>query len=256
MQDKDRFSEEISNSVVRLPNELSFSATQNDFILRILKLRSSERPLSRQICVHPWLDGAFDEEMTPPSSLDNPSTPKAMSTRAEMLSPSLGSISSPAMAANSLAIKDMVISQRERHMLEVDTEKTGHQLHLPPLEPSTPSIGRARKFLNSELSGKKILPSEFFGTGSTASSESAPTMLKSMSDLVVRNSDGSEVMAESTPPRAASSVTRTSLTPENSRRRLQSNLHVVTEYGAEGPQGTGRSSNDEELTAIDQYANN
>lgn len=141
MQDRERFTQEIEDSVQRLPSILNFSEELNDFILRIMKLRSSERPVTKAICLHPWLDGVFEEEW---SALDVLASPMySMKARTESFaSPSVGSLPTES------PVIDVNMSHRERHMVEQDTEKSGLQFHLPPLEPKTPSVGRARKLLN------------------------------------------------------------------------------------------------------------
>lgn len=171
MQDKERFGREIAESVARLPEELELPEQEYDFILRLLKLRSSERPVTKLICTHPWLDGAFGDMLVPP--MLDPVTPKA-SFRGDSLSPSLSGKSLGAMTPTSVDVSKVVISQRERHMLEVDTERSGHSLHLPPLEPATPSVGRARKLLNTSDAATPTAPngSLFHPNGAAANNSS------------------------------------------------------------------------------------
>jgi hypothetical protein len=171
MQDKDRFSREILDCVTKLPEELLLPEHQYDFILRLLKLRSSDRPVTKTICVHQWLDGAFDEYSLIPPMLLDPTTPKGgrLSERELSLSPSLSSKSLGSMTPTPVDMSKVMISQRERHMLEVDTVKTGLSLHLPPLEPQTPSVGRAKKFLNND----KLFPSNDSGKESSCDNGSS-----------------------------------------------------------------------------------
>jgi hypothetical protein len=191
MQDKESFGREISACVTRLPDELVLPDNQYDFILRLLKLRSSERPITKAICTHQWLEGAFDGILVPP--LMDPTTPKHSFRGDGGLSPSLSGKSLGSVTPNTVDVSKVMISQRERHMLEVDTERSGHSLHLPPIEPATPSVGRARKFLNneriftptsSESSGKDAggSNSNSNNNGTLSSSSSATALGKSASE--------------------------------------------------------------------------
>ena len=63
LQDKASFTSSIEETLRRLPRALRFSSDLNDFILRLLQLKSSKRPTIRSIASHPWLEGLLDEDM-------------------------------------------------------------------------------------------------------------------------------------------------------------------------------------------------
>jgi hypothetical protein len=60
LQSKDLFTEEIRDTVDKLPRALTFSAELNDFIMQFLILNPKDRPKCCAICRHPWLAGSFD----------------------------------------------------------------------------------------------------------------------------------------------------------------------------------------------------
>ena len=60
LQSKDLFTEEIRDTVDKLPLALTFSPELNDFIMQFLILNPKDRPKCCAICRHPWLAGAFD----------------------------------------------------------------------------------------------------------------------------------------------------------------------------------------------------
>jgi hypothetical protein len=65
LQRQDLFTEEILDTVNRLPSALTFSPELNDFIMQFLILNPEDRPKCRTICTHPWLAGAFDALLVP-----------------------------------------------------------------------------------------------------------------------------------------------------------------------------------------------
>ena len=65
LQRQDLFTEEILDTVNRLPSALTFSPELNDFIMQFLILNPEDRPKCRAICTHPWLAGAFDALLVP-----------------------------------------------------------------------------------------------------------------------------------------------------------------------------------------------
>lgn len=63
LQDKASFTESIEDTLERLPNALRFSSGLNEFILKLLQLKSSKRPAIRSIATHAWLEGLMDAEL-------------------------------------------------------------------------------------------------------------------------------------------------------------------------------------------------
>lgn len=227
LMDKDRFTADITDTLDRLPNQLPFSEGLNDFMLKFLRLHSSERPLTTSICLHPWLDGAIEREWVATAQKPHILLPHATSASGGMVtllntgstgsaaahhlhSHSNGSLSintsnsnilggggllapldavfptgnasaaspnkngltlaTPLKRTSSKREKELIntmtptatgkpthftfsnlaISERERHLIEMDTEKTGHCVHLPPIEPVSPTVGRFRKILQDD----------------------------------------------------------------------------------------------------------
>lgn len=197
LQDKSKFTEEIAHAVKVLPEHLAASlpAELNEFLVPILKVRSSERPNTEQLACHEWLegkvlDGSLSDEKEDDletrfgtmnlDGLSNPS--KSISIRIDTLgdgydSRGNGSLApSPSMSSSSLrdgrgqspgVVDPLVLRNasqamegRARHHLEAhnhpDESNTGggtsahHEIHLPPIDPPTPSVGKARKFLNRD----------------------------------------------------------------------------------------------------------
>lgn len=68
LQSKDVFTKDIKDTVDELPKSLTFSPPLNDFITQLLILNPKNRPKIRDICMHPWLDGAFEGVLVPKST--------------------------------------------------------------------------------------------------------------------------------------------------------------------------------------------
>ena len=60
LQSKEAFTFEMKDTVDKLPRALTFSTQLNDFIMQLLILNPKDRLKTRTICMHPWLEGAFD----------------------------------------------------------------------------------------------------------------------------------------------------------------------------------------------------
>ena len=81
LQSKEAFTVEISDTVDKLPLALTFDQLLNDFIMQLLVLNPDNRPKTRNICMHPWLDGAFDALLAP-----KPNAPKHKTKRRPSIS--------------------------------------------------------------------------------------------------------------------------------------------------------------------------
>jgi serine/threonine protein kinase len=176
LQDKDGFTREIEETVQQLPQHLHFTNDLNDFILRFVRMRSSERTTAKKICAHKWLDGAFDDILHELNSSSN---------RVKSYSVDSGDsteFSPPCSPGNSLnymshaqqnpqvqeknslqlqdALKHLEVDDRTRHMLEDENQHHGHHFHLPPIEPQTPSVVKARKLLVENGNNSPLLHSK------------------------------------------------------------------------------------------------
>ena len=162
LQDKEKFTEAIQETVAALPDALNFSPELNNFILKFLALRVSQRPNTVGLCGHAWLDGALDEEVFKHSlKLQMGESGKGGSFPASMGSPhvSIKNLLHLEEDANRKKIEEVFnnLSEKERLQLEmyiknqkapVEGEETHHhQMHLPPITPATPSLGNAKKIL-------------------------------------------------------------------------------------------------------------
>jgi serine/threonine protein kinase len=169
LQDKEKFTETIHDTVEQLPELLHFSAELNDFILKFLELSQSKRPTTAHLCVHPWVRSLVETELSQRAvKLDSVSTKSMRQEFADSPSQSMRNMMSPTptqlddndvdTAEERHAFIEMVfanLSDRERkHMQEYimhhkddGPDKHHAQMHLPPIVPSTPSIGNAKKIL-------------------------------------------------------------------------------------------------------------
>lgn len=171
LQDKERFTEEITKTVDRLPEVLNFSEQLNDFILRFLKLKSSERPLTKSIMRHKWLEGVIPVEVGRPLSLQqNLSSPGGAGGDGDESYPSPGRNLTVTTNRRSFEFE---VSQKER---KKTADKT---VHLPPVEPSTPNVTKARKMLHrvDELQQRAESSLEPVGGGGTRSNGMAESPL-------------------------------------------------------------------------------
>jgi len=173
LQEKEKFTEAIMNAVSTLPDALTFSPELNDFVLKFLTLKSSERPLISSLLAHPWLVEFIEMSANrmrfgsdPDISIDVDHTRSYSSESISSTSPS-GTLSFRELreiCGSPEAVKDSAeenlhraefikesISVRERKMLEDynshHVNVTDSVYHLPPIEPATPSLGKARKIL-------------------------------------------------------------------------------------------------------------
>jgi len=63
LQNKTSFTRSIEDTLRQLPRALHFTPQLNEFILKLLQLQSTKRPVIRGIATHPWLEGMMDEEL-------------------------------------------------------------------------------------------------------------------------------------------------------------------------------------------------
>lgn len=198
LQDKEKFTETIHDTLEQLPQLLNFSPELNDFILRFLEISQSKRPATAQLCHHPWINSLVEVELaqrnakmettlnTNAHSLStkimNPHSFSTKSMRQEFAdspSQSLRNLLSPShldeaeieTVEERQAFIEMIfsnLSERERkHMQEYilhhkndGPDKHHAQMHLPPIVPSTPSIGNAKKILRK---GNEIANANYHG---------------------------------------------------------------------------------------------
>lgn len=178
LQDKEKFTEEIHATLDSLPDMLNFTEELNDFILKFLQIRSSIRPTAVGISAHTWLDGSMDDilsslrasKLSVDTHANRPFTPPNLSP-----SPSISDMASSKnyqVDPETLKTAYNNLSERERRHIEeyILNQKDGaknsdHQIHLPPIEPATPSLGNARKIMKKgdELASKASLenPQQF-----------------------------------------------------------------------------------------------
>jgi serine/threonine protein kinase len=184
MQNREQFTSEIKSSVKQLPHELRFSEALNEALTKFLVLDPVERPNALQMCGLAWFRDRFKAELErdeeePPPPKDDFEAPRA------------------SHAGHGLRIVPN-ISNRERrffesHMnsMEINTDVEGSvtdtgaapeppEMHLPPIEPATPSIGKARKMLWNKNDAESPKGGKQMGGGSSSgirSSASAPNVV-------------------------------------------------------------------------------
>lgn len=146
MQDRDQFKKEMHAAVASLKTELHFSSELNDIVVKFLMLDAVARPQAITLIQHPWFGDHFKDllEERDSSQGDTHSPVRAGSLKISV--------------ANPMTNASPNLSNRERRFLEAYMKTEGGagqkaesaeelQLHLPPIEPATPSIHKARKML-------------------------------------------------------------------------------------------------------------
>jgi serine/threonine protein kinase len=140
MQNVRRFDDEIETTVKQLPQELRFTSALNQFIIRMLSLDPAARPSAGELCRLDWMKDKIGHL---PTEFDlklrsDPPVNHSNQIRSALRSPS-----------NPSNMLKAAMSNRERQMMQ-DYVKQGHhkgEVNLPPIEPTTPSITKARKIM-------------------------------------------------------------------------------------------------------------
>ena len=122
-----------------------FSDEFVDFVMRTMNIRSAERADTKHLIMHPWLASERDDNFDLSDLGLNIPSPSI--SRSNSMNGILHQISSSPL--NKDIVNSLEVSGRERHLIEEFNTSTGHahDIHLPPLEPPTPSVGKARKML-------------------------------------------------------------------------------------------------------------
>ena len=175
LQDKEKFTEIIHETVEQLPTLLNFSSELNEFILMFLEMSQTKRPNTVQLCSNIWIKSLVEEELVQRQQqrlhTDISSKNPMQVQFAESPSQSLRNLLAVANNATDEIDADITetleerqqfiemifsnLSERERkHMQEYilhhkndGPDKHHATMHLPPIVPSTPSIGNAKKIL-------------------------------------------------------------------------------------------------------------
>lgn len=138
MQDKFKFGAEISATVKKLPEVLTFTPALNDFIVAMLKVDPMQRPIAKSACQLEWVT----EKLAHLSHLLAPANPAMEALRGNHFRPHV--VDSP-MNTQSKSLLKNAMSNRERSAMKPQEGKG--EMALPPIEPPTPSIGKARKIM-------------------------------------------------------------------------------------------------------------
>jgi serine/threonine protein kinase len=134
------FSDEIETTVKQLPQELQFTSALNQFIIRMLSLDPSARPSAGDLCRLEWMREKIGHLPTE-FDLKLRSEPPVNHSQSRVSARSPGNSSNMLKAA---------MSNRERQMMQEYGKAGGHpkgEVNLPPIEPTTPSITKARKIM-------------------------------------------------------------------------------------------------------------
>jgi hypothetical protein len=146
-----------------LPKALCYTEELNEFVFQFLKLNPLERATAAEMLSQPFLNAMScipDKNRANSSFFDNSCSTPAQNHVNSSSCDTFGSPISPRLLGtvkkNSLNLQiDPLMgsySDRERKMLEDYNSHShngshDHNLHLPPIEPMTPSINNARKIL-------------------------------------------------------------------------------------------------------------
>mmetsp|Transcript_1869 Transcript_1869/g.2969 ORF Transcript_1869/g.2969 Transcript_1869/m.2969 type:complete len:521 (-) Transcript_1869:117-1679(-) len=130
MRDKEKFSEIIQNSTNSLQEFLPFSEDLKKFIVAILQVDDSTRPTAQGMCSLPWMGGRFADLISSSLTSAHPSDSGANIPNG------------PGTSPYKKVLKTAQVSKaRQKH-----SNKVG-DVSLPPIEPATPSVGKARKIM-------------------------------------------------------------------------------------------------------------
>jgi serine/threonine protein kinase len=180
MQDKVQFGNEISVNVERLPKILDFSPALNSFIMAILQVKPEERLTISAVCQLDWVSAKFEKINLAHSTVPDSPIASAKSDHHQ------------SNAGNKKGLLQYALSNRERRLMEEYAKSGGHnaaggEISLPPIEPSTPDVGRARKILKkgdqlAKFASKSITEESVSGGSSTvpSSPDGMSTSPKSM----------------------------------------------------------------------------
>ena len=172
IQKPNLFAEKMRATVDDLPAVLTFSAQLNEFVVRLLTLKADQRMSAGKALDHSWLEElSGSNDPSPTTSTDQyiddeaadqlralspfgANVEKKGSCEEPVLSPRLTAAAGAkgALATSSsdpslrIEIMKSTISERERKFVQ-DYNAQHTDISLPPIEPPTPNIGRARKIL-------------------------------------------------------------------------------------------------------------
>jgi serine/threonine protein kinase len=236
MQNREHFTSEIKSSVKQLPHELRFSAALNEALTKFLVLDPIERPNALQMCALAWFRDGFVAELEcheeePPPPKDNPEAIKASQSSEHGL-----------RIVPNISNRERRFLESHMNSMEINTDVEGSvtdagaapeppEMRLPPIEPATPSIGKARKMLwnkndtDSPKSGKQLSGSNL----GIRSSASAPNVVSASGTSPAKpnlaGSGGSErklVGASSPSPLAKTSITGSVLEEKEEEKEAES----------------------------------
>jgi serine/threonine protein kinase len=165
LKQKDKFKALIDKSLANIRDSLHFSEELNDFILKVLSKDPKSRPSATEMLNHPWLrsiastfvdipqEGMANLTVRTDLSVDLDSTESlSLSARSKSIDSDDNKAKVLVTSKSNLAVssplpksQDFNNHMSERERARLTDEK--RELSLPPIEPSTPSLGRARKIL-------------------------------------------------------------------------------------------------------------
>lgn len=115
-----------------------------------LSLKTPSRPVEIQIQTEGLQDARYAQMCTPSPSVSHMNLYKEGSKSPVGVDPIV-------IAKAGMALEGRARQFMEKHNREGNNENNGHTLHLPPIDPPTPSVGKARKFLNKGNMDMKLL---------------------------------------------------------------------------------------------------
>jgi serine/threonine protein kinase len=214
LQDKEKFKQIIEEKVGNLQELLKFSDQLNDFIVKLLRIRSSERPSAERISGHIWLEG-FSEKINKGGADNEIDSPKESNSST---SPLKLSISIDDEDAELEALTRLEVDSKTRSKLESTENGKISNLHLPPIQPQTPSVSKARKILqpsNSSVSSPVVGESK--DSGKSLKSPSSLGVLLEVSSQEMKTSTSLSQLEESKTLRLSSTSSENGKQMEESK---------------------------------------
>jgi hypothetical protein len=189
LQNKDKFSISMTNTVEYLPDVLNFSSQLNSFLLEFLVLHSSRRKGLPGICNDPWVVDLLQDALSERArKLNFDTEPHLYISSPAQSSNNLNGYTSPFLERSTARVEQNIlelafnnISDRERKQMSdyIQNHKNDEeQMHLPPIIPATPNIINAKKILRK---GNELANSNYTTSATSSSSSSSPLNTKSFS---------------------------------------------------------------------------
>ena len=152
-------------------------------------LKTPSRPVEIKIQTDGLQDARYTQMCTPSPSVSHMDLYRDGSRSPAGVDPTV-------IAKASMALEGRARQFMEKHNREGNSESNGHTLHLPPIDPPTPSVGKARKFLSKGNMDIKLLNSVVEDMGTSTNNDEILDAGKI--DLASRTDSGTTDVSEGT----------------------------------------------------------